>query len=183
MLLLRKECQVILNKAGLNDLHINVRNRYVHLVGKCGQDLMCLNGINFSKTSISVVEREYAVELIQEFVDKHGVKIAEYIKAKKQAGEKPLLDVTTIHPKLTLSGSTVYYMATSKISLCYFTDKGKISMSSRIDSIHVDKVIEGLQEAKQIQKEIVKAYKEVDAWNYKQTALRLQKAELIKCDI
>lgn len=83
MLLLRKECQPLLDAAGLGNLHIEVQDKCVVLVGECGKPLVSVKGISFSKPTINSVEREYAVELFDKFLAKYATDINTYIAAKK----------------------------------------------------------------------------------------------------
>lgn len=86
MLLLRKACQPLLDGAGLKDLHVGVSphgQRALSLVGKCGQTLVVIGGIAFSKNTITNKEREYATELFAKFLKQHAEVLSEYIKEKK----------------------------------------------------------------------------------------------------
>jgi hypothetical protein len=83
MLLLRKECQPILDAAGLGNLHIEVLDKCLVLVGECGKPLVNVRGIAFSKPTVNSTEREYAVELFTQFLSKYVTDIITYIAAKK----------------------------------------------------------------------------------------------------
>jgi hypothetical protein len=83
MLLLRKECQPILDAAGLGNLHIEVQDKCLVLVGECGKPLINVRGITFSKPAINNSERIYAVELFTQFLSKYVTDIITYIAAKK----------------------------------------------------------------------------------------------------
>lgn len=83
MLLLRKECQPLLDAVGLGNLHIEVQDKCVVLVGECGKPLVSVKGISFSKPTINSVEREYAVELFDKFLAKYATDINTYITAKQ----------------------------------------------------------------------------------------------------
>jgi hypothetical protein len=87
MLLLRKECQPILDKNKLSDLHVTNESGNLALAGECGQPIVIVHGISFSKKAINSKEREYAVELFEKFISKYKYDIQSYIGAKKKFKE------------------------------------------------------------------------------------------------
>lgn len=81
-LLLRKGCQDSLDAAGLGVYHVEItNNNYLGLVGECGQPLVTIHGIKFNRSTPSVAEIEYAVELFEAFLVKHKTNIMKYLKA------------------------------------------------------------------------------------------------------
>ena len=84
MLLLRRDCEEILNKAGLGELHVQRNNtqKCLSIVGQCGQEIVTIYGIALN-SSLKDKEREYAVTLFDRFVSKNGKEIKAAIAAKK----------------------------------------------------------------------------------------------------
>lgn len=96
-LLFRKKVQPILDKVGLANYHVAI-NRYknVEIQGECGQSLIVIGGIEFSRVGPNGKEIDYAVELMQDFVDTHKVLIGEFndavtelTKARTTMGKNP----------------------------------------------------------------------------------------------
>lgn len=83
MLLLRQVCQPILDSYGLPELHIIIKDKTFTVVGGCGQPLVSIGGIQFSKNTVSEKERAFALELFEAFMTKHSVKIIDYVAAKR----------------------------------------------------------------------------------------------------
>lgn len=92
-LLLRKACQPILDAANMPNHHveidINNMNKHLHIVGECGQPLIQIQGITFSRNTPTKTEIEYAAELLQAFLVKYHSKIDEYLTRKTTNGLAP----------------------------------------------------------------------------------------------
>lgn len=83
MLVMRVQTQPILDKVGLTEAHIEVSNRQMVIVGECGQPLINIKGIQFSRSTINGKEREIAIELLSKFIDKNKKDIEHYLAEKK----------------------------------------------------------------------------------------------------
>lgn len=84
MLLLRQKTQPLLDACGLTMLHTEVIDKTLTIVGECGQPLVAISGIKFSRNTLSADEREYAAELFDNFMKIHSAKIVDFV-TKKQA--------------------------------------------------------------------------------------------------
>lgn len=90
-LILRKECQDILNGYGLDMLHVGVRDRYMQIVGQCGQTILAVQGIQFNSRTVTKAEISLGTELFAEFMKKHNKEIRSYmdVRIKLKGVEKP----------------------------------------------------------------------------------------------
>jgi len=83
-LLLRQQCQPILDEAGLSKLNIGLQSNTMAIKGECGQTILTIGGIQFSTKNPKQAEIAYALELFQKFIDKHAAKILEFIALNEQ---------------------------------------------------------------------------------------------------
>lgn len=83
-LLLRKECQETLDDVGLFELHVSVKNKTLTILGECGKPIVSISGIQFASTSPKKLERDYAVLLFNEFINKNKKAILELVHEKKE---------------------------------------------------------------------------------------------------
>ena len=83
-LLLRKECQSVLDDNDLGDYHvvINKHKNYLCIVRKNGQFLVELAGINFTDNNPSAEERVYAATLLEKFLHTHNSELNAVLKAR-----------------------------------------------------------------------------------------------------
>lgn len=80
-LMLRKQCQEILDNHGLNNFHVEIsHSKHMAIVSECGKPLVHIQGITFSRTNPTKDEIEYAVELLGPFLIKYKNEIQEYLK-------------------------------------------------------------------------------------------------------
>ena len=83
-ILLRKECQVALDAAKLPELHVDVIEKTLTIVGKCGQPLVAIGGIRFATSNPKKAEHDYAVELFDIFLTEN-LKDIQALVAKRKA--------------------------------------------------------------------------------------------------
>ena len=84
-LTLRQKTQDALNNVGLDDYHTRINeNKYLAIVGPCGQPLMTVTGIEFTRREPTIAEVAYAVELFETFLLDHGAEIQNYLTKMKQ---------------------------------------------------------------------------------------------------
>jgi len=130
MLLLRQACQPILDSYGLPELHVIIKDKTLTIVGGCGQPLVSIGGIQFSKNTVSEKERTFAVELFEAFMAKHSTKIIDYVAAKRAfvALTVPTLrkewSMTTYGTprRIEMPKSNISVSSDSLITTAYFTD-------------------------------------------------------------
>lgn len=92
-LILRKECQPLLNIKGLGETHVAINgNKNLEIVGKCGQPLVSIHGISFTRREPSRAEITYCVELLEEFLDTHINEIVTYMNALQKFRALPIPD-------------------------------------------------------------------------------------------
>jgi len=77
-ILIRQQAQELLDKVGLNNLHVAIKNKVLTLVGPCGQPLLPISGIAFDTNAPRKAEIPYAIELFAKFLDTHAPQIVEY---------------------------------------------------------------------------------------------------------
>jgi len=84
-LILRKQCQDVLDTFGLSTYHIQIceNRKHLQIVGECGQPLVDIYGIRFTRLVPSVAEITYAGELFDEFLGIHGKLIQSYVAKAK----------------------------------------------------------------------------------------------------
>ena len=92
MILIRKECQEILDAVDLGQFHIEStsnRSKYypdsLQLTTECGKPLLSIKGIPVKSTRYSKAEREYTVSLFDAFLTKYLSEIKEYVALMKVA--------------------------------------------------------------------------------------------------
>jgi hypothetical protein len=86
-LILRKKCQTILDGNDVDFLHADIdpNGLFLRLVTECGKPIVTIHGVTFSRKSPTNAEVEYAVELLDAFMVKHGDKLREYVKLSRAA--------------------------------------------------------------------------------------------------
>ena len=83
-LILRKQCQPLLDNVGLKELHVEAVDRGMYIKGTCGKTVLTVGGINFNSRTVTKAEVEYAVELFGTFMAKHGKALKKYVAKKKE---------------------------------------------------------------------------------------------------
>lgn len=90
-LLLRKECQPVLDEHGLGEYHAAIvgadgweKFKVLGIVGTCGQEFVKIRGIAFSKINPSAKEIEYAAELLQEFFLTHRKTLEVFLDTQRK---------------------------------------------------------------------------------------------------
>jgi hypothetical protein len=84
-LIVREKCQQMLDAVGLDNLHASLdQSRCLTIALECGQPVVTITGIQFSRKEPSMKEIEYASELFNAFLLKHTAVLREYV-SKRQA--------------------------------------------------------------------------------------------------
>lgn len=110
-LILRQKTEQLLKDAGLPEFHVQINNKYLTIVGQCGQTIVTARGIQFSKNVPSNAEIDYAVELFTAFLERHVDTLREYKEARM--AEKVAIDlnakmISTIKAPLRSGGNALY---------------------------------------------------------------------------
>lgn len=86
-LLLRKQCQSMLDGVGLQNYHtqIDPESKMLQIVGECGQDFVSIAGIRLSRMAPNDKEIALAIELFEAFLVKHTGTFKGFIAAKTAA--------------------------------------------------------------------------------------------------
>ena len=179
-LILRKECQTSLDKLGLTELHTEVKDKYLTLVGECGKTLIVISGISFTTSTPNKATIAYAVELFDKFLTKHSTSIISAVNLVKEVAtlQKPIsvgdnpteLDNTC---KRTLSnGATVIYQDTK----IYGGTKlyGSINTLETIDLVAKDKAF---------RKKVVTYFSELEKYNTRVTEAATAMNSIGQCNI
>lgn len=171
-ILLRKQCQELLDEAGLPELHVGIHNKCLALDGECGQTIVSISGIQFSANTPKVKELGYAVELFTVFLQKHKAKLVTYIakrKANKDA-EKP--------GKPSWAYSTNYNISYVEKGNLGFTPEGKIYVSNNgltleeVNSLHAEYI-----------DRVTEHFNALNHYAKTQEELNVLKAEIVTCNI
>ncbi len=84
MLLLRQACQPLLDDKGFTQFHVEIdHNKNLAIKGECGQTIVSLSGISFTKRTITSKERDFAISLFTKFLDKNHKKLQDFVKVSK----------------------------------------------------------------------------------------------------
>ena len=136
MLMLRKMAQSVLDKNGLNTLHVGIESggfKALQLRGECNKVVVTISGIPLKKTTITAKEREYAVELLAAYLAKYTKHIKEYMVQLKK------LSVTEIPTPI---GRTSDFVFNSYGGTLYTSLKSPIGGRSSIQLDKTGKVVE-----------------------------------------
>lgn len=89
-LMLRKECQEVLDNNGFNEYHVAIaqidrwdKNKVMSIVGPCGKELFKIKGVAFNRLTPTKMEIEYAVELLADFFRMHKKDVQAFQKAQE----------------------------------------------------------------------------------------------------
>lgn len=77
-LIIRKECQPLLDNLGLEDLHVELYSKVLNICLEDGTPIIVLNGIKVNNTRPTKVEIAYVVELFSNFLETKNGKLKEY---------------------------------------------------------------------------------------------------------
>lgn len=84
-LTLRKDTQDALNVVGLDDYHTRINeNKYLTIVGPCGQPLITISGIEFTRREPTKAEIDFACELFGTFLAENHHEITAYVRMLKK---------------------------------------------------------------------------------------------------
>lgn len=77
---LRKAVQPILDTAKLESYHAAISDeKYFQIVGECGKPLFTITGIEFTRKEPTIADIEFSIELFEEFLLKHKVKLDNFM--------------------------------------------------------------------------------------------------------
>jgi hypothetical protein len=120
-LILRRECQEVLDAADLHNFHVEIINKYLAIVGECGKPLVTISGIQFSRGTPSKAEIPYAVELFNAFVTKYKLLFEEFTKIKADLSLLPIFEtaqsMTVGDTNYCLSKRCEYRISETKIRI------------------------------------------------------------------
>lgn len=101
---LRQQAEKVLERHKLNNYHVRIDDAlYMNIVGECGQPLVTIYGIKFTKKTPTKSEIEYALTLLDSFLIKHSKDIKHYVA--KYIEFKKLPEVMHEKGKYTISKS------------------------------------------------------------------------------
>ncbi len=183
-LILRQQCQPILNEYGLGDYHTRINsNKYLSITGPCGQPLFAISGIEFVRPQPTSKEIEFAVELLVDFCLQHKTAILTTLLAKKTL-------FTAVYPELPKNISwdeaneTITSKVTSEINIRYFLKTKEFALSNSgygVYSITLQQLTKAMNIA--AQKNYTKIWKEQKVYADIKTAYNNEIAALQTCNI
>lgn len=177
-LMLRKDCQPILNKVGLDMLHVGVEDRTVVVKGVCGKTIVRVNGISFNSKTVTKAEIEYATELFNIFIDNHGKRLMAYVsKAMTSSNIKQPAQEDFGGRSGYVNFSTIVVI--SGIQYTITTTKERVTLPSmKIE--HMKELLSNVPKAIENSKAY---YEALDAFNKVTSENRKILQEISKCDI
>jgi len=114
-LLLRKQCQPVLDKVGLPDHHVAVnQSNLLEIRCECGRPFVSVAGIRFNRQTPSKDELAYAAELFAKYMDSHKAILLAYHAKEEAFKQKP----EVVLPENLQAYSTQYGTITSPIRRC-----------------------------------------------------------------
>jgi len=131
MILLRKEAQEIFNNAGLKDVYLDVGTdasvNSLRLKLDCGETVGLVPNIVVPR-KLTRAEREYAIEVIQEYVDKYKNAIKDSVNATREKSDLRL-HKTYKDYGMHMSGGT-YVLTNVGIAFSVATDEVKVNTTN-----------------------------------------------------
>ena len=107
-LILRDQCQELLNNVGLPMFHVEMSNsKHLQIVSRCGEPLVTISGIKFSKFQLTNKEIEIATKLFQEFLEVNKQKLEDYLVAYDYFYSLPKVEKVTKNFEVDLLHSWV----------------------------------------------------------------------------
>lgn len=176
-IIIRQQCQPLLDAANLSDLHVDILNKTLTIVGPCGQPILTISGIRFDANAPKKAEISYAVELFSQFLEVHKEKILHFIQAKRAFSELPQPEYTgTLGRPATYGRKAVNYPNCIKVEA-----SGEVSISTTLSSdLTLDQLIEQVNAAIEDSTLYVAQYK---AYTEAERELTTLQSQLTKCDI
>ena len=188
MLLLRQACQPLLDRLGLNNLHVTIDQKTLTIVGQCGNPLVAISGIKFSRNSASNEERDFATQLFASFLDKHKESILDFVKQKQAFTELPRpelpSDATSYYISSDKNSSQVYfknYNATQSSSTINVYRNGQIQFYSFVPTIEF--LQNNINEFSEMHKATVAFLDKLEEYREQEKIINNLQAALAKCDI
>lgn len=158
-LLLRKNCQPILDGANLAEYHVDIaEQKYLRIVTECGKPLVNIFGIKFNRLSPNEAEIEYATELLDNFMGTHLPLLNEYME-KKEAYKRNRVPKNDDWPVRLFENYQSDHRPVAQVeykeglfehSLRYYMDDGSYTFRSKLlkDQMGEDFSIKHLTDAK-----------------------------------
>lgn len=190
MLLLRKSCQEILDANGFDMLHIEVQNKHLCIVGEHCENIVSINGINFTKQTIDENERDYVTELFRIFITKYKKKLKALINARKALIDFKdkmtyLGDICKVESNIVYENGkasrkefTAVFNTGHKAKICIKKDSIKINdylsfkdFNFIVSEIEEDcrfaiNVIQELEECEKLEKAVIEIEKDIKPCNF-----------------
>ena len=92
-LILRDLCQSFLDDVGLQNYHVEIaQNKQLTIVGECGQTLVTIKGVTFSRFAPTKEEINISMPLFNAFLVKHIKTLKEYVATKEELQKLPSLE-------------------------------------------------------------------------------------------
>ena len=189
-LLLRKQCQPVLDAVGLQNYHVRISDdmwKVLVISGECGKPLCRVEGIKFSKANPTAAERDYATELLDAWVVTHKAKIDNVVKLATAFSKLPPMEPDTkdgFKVRLNAYGdSYIDVIDDSNMTKTCVTFEGKVFALSALGGIDGALSVTNFKLNK---KKITKAVaygKDFAAYVKKQEELQDAKSQLAACEI
>ena len=137
-LILRKTCQSVLDDNGLGQYHVDIsQDKFLSIVGECGQPLVNISGISFHKFQPTRIEIDYAAELLDGFIGSHMEDIQNFIK-QRDAFSK-LTEPTYNDDKFYMGNVNTYNYMSTTITYTDNIFKVIINREGKVTQCSVDK--------------------------------------------
>lgn len=197
-LILRQKTEGLLEKAGLGEFHTQISNKYMQVVGQCGQPIVTVRGIMFSKNAPSIAEIDYSVGLFAKFLETHKDKLAKYKAVRKSQKAEAITDDEALVPIKAIKGLTnillrnygspqIHYSyrlgdkaLTFNTTTSFTTDNISHYFTSNVT---IDEYKEILKVLTKVDKAAKAVFESIAKRTADTAALQAIKADLAKCDI
>lgn len=182
---LRQQAQRIIDEAGYPNLHAGISStNHMTLQTECGQDLLAVKGVVFSRKAPNAKEISYALELLSAFLTKHKEAIDEYFRRKHACSE---LEVTDVPEGVQVMPSGVFFTVGSGMDAIKFkitSEEGEPEIELARYRLHAVTTVESaIEKFKARLPELMEVHKRVMLLSEAQEKEAAAMAELTKCDI
>ena len=189
-LILRQKTEAVLEEAGLPEFHTQISGRYMQIVGQCGQPIVTVRGIMFSKNAPAIKEIDYSVELFRKFLAVHKEELLKYKKAQKafKAADKTTEEIFGNLTKLQGFKYTAYgtpyinFISNDAMIYAYYKQGKPIEFTlSSHRNLQTYKLI--LKDLQKLDNKIEEAFSQIDEKLKMEKEVNLIRSNLSKCDV
>lgn len=184
-LLLRQKTEEILEDAGLSEFHTSIVNKYMTISGQCGQTIVTIRGIQFSRANPSIKEISYSLKLFQKYIENNVKILTKYKKARqaeKKAKETYDQEVAKV-PELVGDTWSLRYILNDKSYMKFLTNTENEVQVSFYGSTPFDTLVSEIGKVKRLSTSINKILELRQAMIKANSNIDEIRKELQMCDV